>query len=79
MIYNDRVMYPWGSTDAWLPLETFERRLGALRLSESDYTRCCEGEDLSQFAPLKSDEEQARLKEIQEDIERETKATTSGN
>eukprot|EP01033_Poteriospumella_lacustris_P009517 gene9517-6820_t len=79
VIYNDRVMYPWGSTDAWLPLETFERRLGALRLSESDYTRCCEGEDLSQFAPLQSEEEQARLKEIREDIERETKATTSGN
>ncbi len=78
MIYNDKVVRPWGSNRDWMPLEEFENRLGALRLSPEDYEKCCKGETL---APLTSasPEEKARLRQIQEDIERETKATTSGN
>lgn len=78
VIYNDKVVRPWGSTRDWMPLEEFENRLGALRLSPEDYEKCCKGETL---APLTSasPEEKARLRQIQEDIERETKATTSGN
>lgn len=94
VIYNDKTVHPWNqqepakdragsSPEDWMDFDVFVQRLSQLALSPEEYTQCCNSSSSSGQAAqgnvTGNAAQEELLKQTQEDIEREMKATTSGS